>query len=149
MPCKKVKVDFIYVMPEYFEEYKNIFKLSDPSQLVGRIGDWKIKYSKRIDKTVYKSPFNSFNEDKPFTFNKDNASQQTTKKLSTSSLFSDLNGFRGCFQDTGIPQDDNICLLIDSIVHQMFKLPLFKPNTRKDGLSNFPLSQCLIRSIIY
>ena len=57
---QKVKVDSIYVMPEFFETFKEIFNFSN------NIGDWKTEYSKRIDESVYKSQFKSFDKDKPF-----------------------------------------------------------------------------------
>ena len=52
-------------MPAFFEIYQDIFKLSDPSQPVGRIGIGK-QNIQRIDKSVYKSQFKSFDKDKPF-----------------------------------------------------------------------------------
>ena len=67
MCLQKVKVDSIYVMSEYFKTYKEIFKLSDPSQPVGRIGDWKIENSRRINEASYKSQFKSCDENKLFT----------------------------------------------------------------------------------
>ena len=58
---QKVKVDSIYVMPEYFETFKEIFKFSN------NVGDWKIENSRRINEAFYKSQFKSCDENKPFT----------------------------------------------------------------------------------